>query len=107
MRVWWNNVECVPLDIGNDPSDYICELASSSGSQLTIKRTQINGAGEVWLTINGRSGGSGVKPEVLLIGNYGIRCYSYEDDSKPSHEVPILSHSLKGKTLRLTVDISL
>jgi hypothetical protein len=107
VRVTWNQYEVVPLDIGNDPADFIVEISKADGGQATVKRTQINGAGEVWLVINGRPGGSGVKPEAVLLPGYAVRCYSYEDDSKPSYEVPILSYVLKGKTLRLTVDISL
>jgi hypothetical protein len=107
LRVYWNSFEPpVPLDIGNDPQDYIVELNSPSGSQLTIKRTQINGAGEVWLTINGRLGGSGVKPEAVIVPGYSIRAYTYENDGIASNEAPILSYVLKGKTLRLVVDIS-
>jgi hypothetical protein len=108
MRIVWNSFEsAVPLDIGNDPPDYIVELSRVDGVQATVKSTQINGAGEVWIVLNGRPGGSGVKPEAVLLPEYAVRCYSYENDTTPRHEVPILSYVLKGKTLRLTVDISL
>ncbi len=107
MRVIWNSFEgAIPLDIGNDPPDFIVELLKADGGQATVKRTQINGAGEVSLTINGRPGSS-IKPEAVLVPGYAVRCYSYENDSTPCYEVPILNWVLKGKTLRLTVDISL
>jgi hypothetical protein len=108
LRIVWNSFEsAIPLDIGNDPTDFIVELSRPDGAQATIKSTQINGSGEVWLFVNGRPGGSGVKPEAVLVPNYAVRCYSYENDTTPRHEIPILNWILKGKTLRLTVDISL
>jgi hypothetical protein len=110
MRIQWNSFEpAIPLDIGDDsdPPDYVVELNLPNGSQATVKSTQINGAGEVWLKVNGAPGSSGVKPKAHCIGKYAIRCYSYENDEKASVEVPITEFSLKGKTLRLTVDVCL
>jgi hypothetical protein len=107
LKVWWNNVELVPLDLGDNPDDYNVEVSRPNGSQATVKRTQINGAGEVWITLNGFLGGSGKKPENLVVGKYSIRCYTYENDSKPSYEAPILWHEIKGKTVRIQVDVCL
>lgn len=108
MRVIWNNFEpAIPLDLASDPRDYVCELLRPDGSQATVKSTQINGAGEVWLKVNGFLGSSGVKPKVHCIGAYAIRILTYENDEKPSVEAPITAFQLKGKTLRLTVDVCL
>jgi hypothetical protein len=111
LKIYWNSFEPpIPLDIGDNPDDFILELSRPDGSQATVKRTQINGAGDVWITLNGRLGDSGKKPELLVVQNterkYAISCFTYEDDSKPSRPAPILRSELKGKTLRLQVDVS-
>ena len=104
MRVVWNSYEPpIPLDVGDDPKDYILELYRKDGSLATVKRTQFSTSGEVLIFLNGIACES-IKPEMLIIDRYAIRIFDYQNDNMPSNEAPILSHEIKGKTIRLRVD---
>lgn len=103
MHVRWNEFETVPVAL-NEADDLIVELASN-GNNLTVKRTQFGSGGELAVIVNGSPGKSGKTPETLVIDKYAIRVFSYENDNIVPKEVPILSHEVNGKTLRLQVDI--
>ena len=103
MKVRWNPHEIVKVDIGEDPDDYVMELYRGDGSELTVKSTQFQ-SGELFVKANGKPAGTN-EPTLLVIGDYAIRVLSYENDDIAPVSVTILSHELKGKSLRLKVDI--